>query len=152
MDTKELIGKLESLVQLDTDAVHVYDEALEHVTDDEVRGRFEHFKGEHRFHSEKLSEIIVRLGGDRPDLEVDTAGHVAEWVTAIRSRRGTEGALHAMKTAEKYHNRRYHDATTWDAGDEGVTALLRQFDADEQRHLAYIEDRLMATSAAGAER
>lgn len=146
MDRDDLLHKLESLAQLDTDAVHVYDEALEHLTDADVRENFERFQGEHRYHAEQLSEVIVRLGGKKPELKVDVAGHLADWVTSIRSRRGTEGALHAMETAERYHNRRYGDAAGWSVDDAEVETLLRRFDNDEKHHLAFIEERLGKTA------
>lgn len=152
MERDELLKKLESLAQLDTDAVRVYDEALEHATDEDVHKNFERFQSEHRYHAEQLSAAIVRLGGKKPELKVDIAGHLADWVTSMRSLRGTQGALHAMDTAEKYHNRHYGEAVTWDVGDAEVAEMLRRFDADEKRHLAYVEERLGKTAPAGGMR
>lgn len=149
MERDELLHELESLAQLDTDAVRVYDEAIKHADEEDVRTNFERFQGEHRYHGQQLSVEITRLGGKLPVMKVDLAGRLAEWITAIRSVRGTEGALHAMRTAEKYHNRRYNEAAGWDTSDEGVSTLLRQFDDDEKRHLAYIEERLGTTVTAG---
>lgn len=142
MDRDDMLKKLESLAQLDTDAVNVYAEALEHVTDEEVHARFEQFMNDHMSHADKWSETIVRLGGERPKLTVDLMGHVADWTTAIRARRGTEGALHAMETAERYHVRRYGDAAAWDVDDSAVATMLEQFNKDEQHHLAYVQERL----------
>lgn len=142
MERDELARKLRSLAQLDTDAVRVYDDALNHVTDDEVRKNFEKFRSEHRYHAEQLSGTIERLGERKPELSLDIAGHFADWVTSIRSRTGTEGALHAMETAERYHNRHYAEAAMWVTGDEEIHTLLERFDEDEKRHLAYVEERL----------
>jgi rubrerythrin len=142
MERDKLHDKLASLAQMDRDAVGVYDEALEHVTDDTVRTQFRSFRGEHEHHVKALCDAVVRLGGQEPKLDVDTLGRLAEWVTSMRSRGGTEGALHAMRTAEHLHNRRYREATEWDVGDEALAADLRRFAQDEQGHLAYIEERL----------
>lgn len=150
MERDELLRKLKSLAQMDTDAVDVYREALEHVTDDDVRTNYERFQGEHQHHAEELSKLIVRLGGEQPDLKVDMSGRLVDWVTAIRSRRGTEGALHAMETAERYHNRHYDEAIGWDVEDDEVSKLLKRFDEDEKRHLGYIEERLGANITAGS--
>ncbi|HEY3317768.1 MAG TPA: ferritin-like domain-containing protein [Coriobacteriia bacterium] len=152
MEREDLLHKLESLAQLDTDAVRVYDEALEHTTDEAVSTAFKQFQGEQRYHAEQLSEAIVRLGGGKPDLKVDIVGHLADWVTAMRSMRGTEGALHAMETAERYHNRRYGDAVAWEVGDDEVATLLRRFGDDEKRHLAFVEQRLGKTTPTGGAR
>jgi rubrerythrin len=152
MERQELLRKLESLAQLDTDAVQVYDEALEHVTDEDVRTNFMRFQGEHRYHAEQLALAIVRLGGRRPELKVDMAGHFADWMTSIRSMGGAEGALHAMTTAERYHNRRYGDAASWDLGDDDTTTLIRRFAEDERQHLVYVEERVQAAKTAGGVR
>ncbi|MGV8083702.1 MAG: ferritin-like domain-containing protein [Coriobacteriia bacterium] len=142
MTGDELVRKLESLAQLDIDAVHVYTQALEHVTDAEVREAFVRFQGEHQYHAEQLGDAIERLGGERPEMKIDLMGRMADWVTALRSMSGTSGALHAMKTAERYHNNRYGDAQSWGLEDAGLATTLRRFYDDEKRHLAFVEQRL----------
>lgn len=149
METRMLLRRLEDLAQLDTDAVQVYAEALEHVKDEDVRKEFERFQGEHKYHASTLSDTIVRLGGTKPDLKVDLMGRVADWVTAFRSMIGTKGPLHAMKTAENYHNKHYGEAAEWDVGDEEVATMLKRFFGDEKRHLAFVEERLGEHAAAG---
>lgn len=149
MQTEELVRKLESLAQLDTDAVQVYSEALAHVHEDDVREAYTRFQGEHRYHASTLSDAIVRLGGKKPELKVDLMGRVADWVTSFRSMLGKEGALHAMKTAERYHNSRYADAAAWDLDDSDLAAILARFYGDEKRHLAFIDERLHAHAPAG---
>ena len=146
MESDELLKKLESLAQLDTDAVEVYREAIERTDQEDVRTEFGRFQGEHRYHAEQLSAAIVRLGGKKPELKVDLMGHVAEWVTAFRSMLGKMGPLHAMQTAEHYHNRRYDDAASWEVMDPELEQLLRRFQGDEKGHLSYIEKRLQSES------
>lgn len=142
MEREEMLKKLESLAQLDTDAVAVYSEALEHAVDDDVRGNFGQFLDDHMRHAERLTEIIERIGGVQPKLHVDMAGRLAEWVTSIRARRGTEGALHAMETAERYHVSRYREASEWELEDREVQLMINGFYEDEQRHLGYVQERL----------
>lgn len=144
MERDELIRKLESLAQLDTDAVGVYSRALEHSLDEEVRNRFGQFLDDHMNHADRLSETIERIGGTRPDLHVDMMGKVAEWLTAFRSRRNTEGALHAMETAENYHVSHYREASEWAIDDREVQLMINGFYEDEQRHLEYVQTRLRA--------
>jgi len=152
MDDTELARKLASLGRLDFDAVSVYSEALAHVTDDTVRASFEQFQADHKYHAEHLAEAVERLGGEKPEPKVDLMGQVADLVTALRSRGGTVGALHAMLTAEHFHNSRYGDAATWDVGDEEIATLLKRFFDDEKHHLAFIEEHLgKGTPAADGE-
>jgi rubrerythrin len=147
VETQMLLHELEALAQLDTDAVQVYEDVLQHVTDEDVSKQFRTFQGEHRHHAEALSDAIVRLGGVKPELKVDLIGRMADWVSEFRSMSGTRGALHAMKTAELYHNRRYGEAVTWDVADEEIATMLRRFDDNEKRHLAFVEERLASGSA-----
>jgi rubrerythrin len=142
MERDELVSKLESLAQLDTDAVSVYAEALQHVTDEEVRSNFEQFQGQHMQHADRLAELITKLGGERPRVDVDFVGRFADWITGLRSRRGTEGALRAMESAERYHTRRYGEAMEWGVADPEVVQALERFNQDEQHHLAYVESKL----------
>lgn len=143
MDREELLEGLGSLAQMDIDAVYVYEEAMEHVDDSEVSDRFARFHDQHRHHAERLSETISRLGGEPPEMKVDTMGRLADWYTAVRSISGTEGALHAMESAEKYHNRRYSEAADqWDVGDVELDTTLDRFYEDECLHLTYVTGRL----------
>ncbi len=150
MDREDLLHRLKSLAQLDTDAVHVYDEALQHAEDERVHEMFGRFQGEHRYHAEQLSQTIVRLGGETPELKVDMMGHLADWVTTFRSMRGTVGALHAIRTAEHFHNHRYSEAATWEVEDAETATLLQRFYEDEKGHLAFVEERLDKKTSVGA--
>ena len=60
------------------------------------------------------------------------------------------GALHAMLTAEHFHNSRYAEAAKWDVADEEVATLLKRFFDDEKHHLAFIEERLGKVAPAAA--
>jgi rubrerythrin len=140
--------KLTDLAQLDRDAVGVYDDALEHVDDADVREHFKEFRDEHENHVAVIGEALKRLVGAAPDLSVDFMGRMAEFVTSIRSASGTMGALHAMRTAEHYHNRRYEEAAGWDVGDAELAGAIQRFRDEEKRHLAYIEGRLEPPQAA----
>jgi rubrerythrin len=144
MDKNDLMKKLSSLAQLDRDAVSVYDEAIKHVEDDDVLMKFKEFQAQHDYHAKSLVLAIEKRGGVPPELDLDFMGRMADWVTNLRSRRGTEGALHAMKSAEDYHNKRYTETHGWDTGDAELHDMLEQFHGDEKMHLDYVEQRLNA--------
>lgn len=91
--------------------------------------------------------MICDLGGDVPEMKPDLAGHLAEWVSGLRSRLSEKGPLHAMHTAEDYHVNHYGEAAGWDVA-EDIRTRLQSFLEDEHRHFAYIEERLAAKSMA----
>jgi len=138
----ELIKKLHSLAQLDRDAVTVYDDALKRVTNDDVRSHYVEFRDEHAHHVTAISEAIVRLGGTELELKVDAMGTMAGWAVSFQSSLGAKGPLHAMHTAEEYHNSRYKEAAGWTVDDTQLAADLKVFYGEEQRHLSYISERL----------
>jgi len=140
--TDDVMKKLRSLAQLDRDATSVYGEALKHVEDEDVKTQFTEFRDEHEHHVNEISAAVLRLGGQAVEPEVDAMGHVADWFTAFRAMGGQRGALHAMHTAEKYHNSRYADAVTWDVGDSALQLTLERFYTEEKRHLEFVENKL----------
>jgi len=145
---KKTLDKLGDLAQLDTDAVGVYGEALERVEDASIKETLTDFRDEHDHHAKVLVAAIERLGGAAPALSVDLVGRLAEFVTQFRSHGGTRGALHALKSAEQYHNRRYAEAANWEIDDEELTMSIQQFYREEQRHLSYVESQLDVLASA----
>ena len=141
MDTAQ-IKRVHALAQMDRDAVGVYNEALRHVKDEDVKSQFIEFRDEHEHHVTKLMEAVGRLGGEDDILKVDMMGVVVEWVTAFRSILGEKGPLHAMHFAETYRNSKYKEAASWDMGDADLASQLQTFYSQEQRHLSYIDERL----------
>lgn len=141
------LHKLADLAQLDTDAVAVYREALGQVDDDETKQALTGFRDEHLHHATVISEALVRLGQKAPKERVDMVGYLAEFVTQVRSLRGTRGALHALRSAEQYHNKRYEAAAAWEIDDEQLKTSILTFYSEEQRHLAYVETQLGVLAA-----
>ncbi|MCM2322285.1 MAG: ferritin-like domain-containing protein [Oligoflexia bacterium] len=128
-----LIGQLNSLIQLDVDAIHAYDQAIEKIDVEPIRDELEGFKKDHHRHVEELTNAVRRMGGEPVKYERD--------LTALRSVTGTEGALRAMKSNEKLTNKTYRRALGWILPPEVYDVVRRNRD-DEVRHLAYIERAL----------
>ena len=89
----------------------------------------------------------LNLVGAALMLSVDTMGHMADWFTQFRSMGGQSGALHAMRTAEKYHNSRYADAVTWDV--ERRTIPSDWMDASHTRWFNAMFDQFLGAIASG---
>jgi len=143
METHEIAEHLASLMHLDVDAMNVYDEVLTHVTDEVIRMNFTMFRNEHEHHATVLVAAIKELGETPPEPREDMMGKFAEMAMGLRSITGDQGALHAMRTAEHYHNSHYKDAQAWDV-DPTLKETLSSFYGDEVKHLAFIEKKLSA--------
>ena len=138
---KNALDTLKALMQLDIDAVHAYTQAIESIQHDGVRERLTAFRTDHERHITDLSDCIIRLGGQPPQRKRDFKGFLIEGFTAMRSLTGTEGALKAMRSNEKTTNQHYREALDVDLSPETRAVVERNY-ADEQRHLAYVEEAL----------
>jgi rubrerythrin len=141
MDNREMAKKLGSLVQLDIDAVHAYQAAIDKIDHPLIRETMIRFREDHDRHITTLSAAIRQAGESPPEYSPDFKGFLIQGFTSMRSITGTEGALKAMHTNEKLTNKTYDDARGWDLP-ASVKDLVRSAFEDEQRHIAYIEKTL----------
>lgn len=141
MQPDDVREQLSQLIQLDIDAIHAYEQAIEKIDAQGVRRTLEEFKEDHERHVTQLSNEVRNLGGEPPDLSQDIKGVLIEGFTALRSATGTEGALKAMLSNEKLTNRQYEKALQKGLP-SNIDALVRHNREDERRHLEYIERAL----------
>jgi len=128
---------LEDLMQIDHDAVRVYEQALEHVDDPELHGELERVAQEHRRHLTEMAALIRQLGGHPGEIRRDATGVLLEGMTLLRSATGTLGALRALRTDEKVLVDRYEKAL--DGAPDSMLALASRHWHDECRHLALLD-------------
>jgi uncharacterized protein (TIGR02284 family) len=138
---KEVADKLNSLIQLDIDAVHGYNQALEHIDVPTVKDRISEFRDDHQRHIRDLSSLVASMGEKPPEFSPDFKGYIIKGFTSFRSAMGTEGAIKAIEMNEKLTNKKYSEATTWDLSAEAMNLVDRNYE-DEKKHLAYIEQAL----------
>ena len=139
------LKKLNSLIQLDIDAVDAYTRAIDHIDDPEIAGKLRMFRGDHERHIDDLSNLVSGYGGKLPERKADLKGLLIEGFTSLRSVTGTDGALRAMETNEKTTNRHYREAQGWSVPAD-VKAVLENNLEDEVRHLEYIQSQLHVTA------
>lgn len=141
MDRKELIEQLESLIKLDIDAIHSYDQAIKRIDQPRFKDKLTTFQADHRRHVDSLSAKLRELGEAPPAFSPDFKGFFLEGFTALRSMTGTKGALEAMETNERLTTSRYEKASGLDFPTD-VAMLIRENLSDEQRHLAFIREAI----------
>jgi rubrerythrin len=138
MDKTKVVKQLESLRQLDFDAIQAYEQAIEKIDLVTVRSQLESFRDDHARHVADLTRLLEGLGETPETLGRDLKGVLLEGMTALRSVTGTKGALKAMRMNEKLTNKAYEEALDEDLPDQVREVVLRNR-ADEARHLEYIE-------------
>jgi rubrerythrin len=139
---EKIVGVLNSLIQLDYDAIQAYDRAIAKISNEAVKRDLESFRRDHERHILDLSECVRGLGGVPEELGRDFKGVLLEGLTALRSVTGTVGALKAMRTNEEITNRLY-DQALQTALPGNVRKVLERNRDDERRHLSYIERALV---------
>ncbi|HNR12112.1 MAG TPA: DUF2383 domain-containing protein [Thermodesulfobacteriota bacterium] len=141
MTNEDMIDKLNSLIQLDIDAVQAYEQALDNIDMMMIRIQISDFRDDHQAHIRNLSALVHALGGKPTEYARDFKGFLIEGFTSLRSATGTEGALKAMETNEKLTNSKYENALSWDLTVD-AKAQVRENYNDERRHLTYIQQTL----------
>lgn len=136
--TEELIQRLNSLMQLDYDAVQAYEKAIDKIDVGAIANQLQAFQADHERHLVDLSMLIRSLGGEPIELERDVKGVLIEAMTAVRSALGTKQALKAMRSNEQLTNKTYQDALDEVLPPEVERVVLRNRE-DERLHLDYIE-------------
>src|SRR5262249_35932037 len=92
---KAQIEELNELIEIEADALELYDEALGHIADPHVREALGSIAADHERHVAGLTQIVLDLGGKAPPppAERDVKGTVVKAQNALRSATGTRGAV-----------------------------------------------------------
>ena len=141
MTDAEIAAELAELVRLDVDAVLAYDRAIGAIGEGSVSRTLASFKLDHQRHVLELSGALLAMGVEPPEAQPDLKGTILGGVTAVRARLGTGQALQAMRTNEQLTTSSYARALAKPFPDH-VLEIVRRGDADERRHLAWIERAL----------
>jgi uncharacterized protein (TIGR02284 family) len=137
---RNTIEIMNDLIQLDVDAVHAYEQAIEACDIVTIQEKLRAFQGDHERHIEDLSRL-VRARGAEPKVTRDAKGFLIKGFTAIMSR-GDHSALMAMRGNEELTNLSYKNALDDVGAEAEVRTVVERNYADEQRHLAWIKDAL----------
>jgi len=141
MTDAEIAAELTELVQLDVDAVLAYDRAIAALGDGGVSRTLAAFRLDHQRHVLDLSAALLAMDAEPPAAQPDLKGSILGGVTAVRARLGTAQALEAMRTNEQLTTSSYARALA-KPFPEHLLEVVRRGDADERRHLAWIERAL----------
>lgn len=140
MDLNRMIDRLNNLIALDYDAVGAYEAAINRIDVESLRMSLRGFQQDHERHIQELSRVVMGLGGT-PRTKPDAKGFILKGFTAVTSMMGNEAALQAMRGNEMLTNRTYRMALDEEWSPETRAIIERNY-ADEQRHLAFIEQAL----------
>jgi rubrerythrin len=141
MKAKARLETLRKLAHLDVDAVGAYDAALKHIRTEAIATRLGEFRADHLRHVRELNALLETFGEEPVEFKPDAKGVLIKGATAATSMMGDRAALFSMRSNERLTNHTYLDAID-EAWNEEVRAMLVRNFADEQRHLAWIEEAI----------
>ncbi|MCK6526561.1 PA2169 family four-helix-bundle protein [Myxococcota bacterium] len=149
MSNEKICDHLNTLIQVDFDAISAYDAAIERLEgDDEARRALEGFRQDHLRHTQDLGRLVEQCGG-QPATRGDAKSFVTKGMVMLGGLLGNEAVLRAMNTNERVTNEYYERALHKDFP-ENVMDVVRRNREDERRHKSWIEARLERGRAKGA--
>jgi rubrerythrin len=140
---KDLNDLLESLIELDLDAIEAYDAAIDRLSDAASKAKLTEFKADHVRHTQELGKVLAGSGRNIPT-RADAKGLLAKGKVVLAGLVGDKAVLKAMKTNEDDTNTAYERAVAHEGTPASVSALFRTALDDERRHRAWIEAAISA--------
>jgi uncharacterized protein (TIGR02284 family) len=138
---KELAKLLNSLIELDYDAIAAYRSAIDKLGNADDKSALRGFMADHERHIVDLRPFVERFGEKASDgtnaMVILTKGKVV-----IAGLMGDRAILEAMKSNEDDTNRRYEKAASRRDLPSELMGVLEKNLSDERRHRAYLVQRL----------
>ncbi len=135
-----IVKHLNDLLKLEHDAVRAYKTAIDNILDADIQENLGRFRNDHERHIALLTQRIKDNGG-APQQRPDLLGPFIMGLTAVMSKMGDLNALRVMHQNENLTNRAYDGAVKDDYPAE-LHEMMEEFQADERRHRAWIDDKM----------
>jgi uncharacterized protein (TIGR02284 family) len=142
-----LVDLLNSLIELDYDAIEAYKAAVSRVDALSDRGQLATFMQDHQRHVTDLTTLVEVHGGE-PAQHGDMKQVLTKGKVVLSGLVGDKIVLAAMKTNEDDTNAAYERALNHPGLPPEVQTVLEQNLADERRHRAWIENRISEAEGA----
>ncbi len=137
----DLIDALNSLIELDFDAVEAYTAAIDRVSDIDDKNQLGSFRADHERHTRELAETVIKLGG-KAKSKGDFKAMLTKGKVVIAGLANEKAVFTAMKTNEDDTNKAYENATGRHDVPNDIMMLLQRNLTDERRHRSWIEQRM----------
>ena len=131
---------ISALARLDLEAALAYEAAAALAADDvDLAGSLRAFAGDHRAHLEALNETLESEGEDPVGPEAGPSGPVLAGLLGLTGPLGPDVVVVTLLGNEQLTNLAYDAALSYD-WDDDTGAMLRRFQQDEERHVAWLAD------------
>lgn len=141
-DTGAVVDKLNSLIELDYDAIAAYHEAVERLDNFSYCETLALFEQDHRRHIEILSALVEKLHGEPPK-SGDMKKLLTRGKVMLAGLAGDRAILKAMRGNEEQTNKAYAQALAEFEDSTEIQNSLRLNFEDEKKHKAWLDNALL---------
>ncbi len=131
---------ISALARLDLEAALAYEAAAGIAGDEELKEQLRLFARDHRVHLEALNEALEAEGEDGHGPDAAPAGPVLAGLLGLTGPLGDDVVVVTLLGNEQLTNLAYDAALSYD-WDEETGAMLRRFQQNEERHVAWLADK-----------
>lgn len=144
-----LSSMLESLLELEYDAIAAYSAAIDRFENPALKATFSAFRSDHERHVREITDSLLRMGVD-PPVRADAKAILTQGKVVIGKLAGDAGILLAMRSNEHDTNTAYERVVSRQDLDAELRSVFTRSLSDEHRHHGWIEEQLRSTAAASA--
>ena len=145
MDTEryeDFLDELESLIQLDYDAIEAYEAAANRIKNTEYKDQLTSFKKDYQRHVKELSSFLDKKENRESPTGPGLKSLLTQGKVVLANLVGDPAILKAMKSNEQETNKAYQHINDYDSIPTDLKEILRKGYEDEKRHLDWIEKEL----------
>jgi uncharacterized protein (TIGR02284 family) len=140
-NSTQFVKALNALIALDFDAIEAYEAAIARLKEGSDKAQLTRFLSDHQRHVVDLTPLVQDFGGE-PTTKADFKQVLTKGKVVLAGMAGDRAVLEAMKSNEETTTKTYRSALEErNLPIQALTTLERNF-SDEQRHLAWFEQRL----------
>jgi hypothetical protein len=142
-DSEEIpaVELISALAHLDLEAAVAYETAAAMAHGDaDLHDNLKAFARDHRAHLEALNETLEAEGEDAVGPETGASGGVLAGLLGLTGPLGPDVVVVTLLGNEQLTNLAYDAALSYDWDDE-TGAMLRHFQQDEERHVAWLAEK-----------
>jgi uncharacterized protein (TIGR02284 family) len=150
-DPSQIVKHLNSLIELDYDAVEAYEAAIARLSGVSDKTQLSRFLADHQRHIADLTPLVQEFGGT-PATEADIKAVLTKGKVVLGGLVGDRSVLEAMRSNEETTTRVYQKAVSEVGIPMRVREVLERNYSDETRHLAWLEQRLAVESQSSSDR
>jgi rubrerythrin len=137
----EFYEDLESLLQLDFDAIEAYEAAINRIDNQSYKSRLREFKEDHQNHIKDTAPFLKKVGHTPPS-GPGVKSLLTQGKVVLANIIGDAGILKAMRSNEEETNRAYEKINSYEDLPADLKKILQKGLADERKHKNWIEKEL----------